>query len=101
MRCESLGNPVPSPQPLTPEELEQTPARHEIIADAEGADELRQPLEPDRPVEGRHHVAGRRVAAVAVERVLLADQAVEGRADQPGLLDELELPLDVAGEAHE
>ena len=40
-------------------------------------------------------------AAVAGERVLLADQAVEGRAAQPGLLDELELPLDVAVQAHE
>src|ERR1043165_2099195 len=50
---------------------------------------------------GRDEEAGGALAAVAGQRILLADEAVKGGAGQPGLLDELELALDVAVQAHE
>src|SRR5215510_9084692 len=79
---------------------QQPPARHEEIAAAEHLDETPQRHEADRSVAARHEIA--RAARIAAHNgILLANQAVKGHAPEPGLLDEFELPLDVAVQTHE
>src|SRR3954447_14259040 len=80
--------------------LNRPPPRQKEIAAAARGDEAGQLGETDRPVMGRNAVAGGAVAG-AGQRIALAGETMERGAVDPGLLQEFELPLDIAVQADE
>src|SRR3954471_18369990 len=80
--------------------LHGPPPRQKEIAAAARGDEAGQLGETDRAVMGRNAVAGGAVAG-AGQRIAFTGEAMKRGAIDPGLLQELELPLDIAIQADE
>src|SRR5258708_23141964 len=84
------------------DEIVDEPApRQKEVASAFRADEARHRVEADRPIRRWHREPAGALLCVAEEWIFFTGEALERRALQPGLLQELELALDIGAETHE